>query len=452
MRLDYIEVGTSDFDTLVETNNGVGISVEPLSLYLNKLPNKENNIKVHAAISDEDGYCMVFYIHPDDILTYNLPEWLKGCNSIKTPHPSAVKVLTDNGLNHIYRSEKIKIITWDTLIRDYSISYVDYLKLDTEGHDTVILNSILNSTTNILPKKILFETNVLINPEDIKKILIRLKNRGYEIIENYGDNILVEYRSNLPTKIIFSSNDSRYLKYWSDNSKMCSEILQITPILIHITNEDSDFMWDEFGLIKKIKCDNNTSLAAQVSRLYSGVFFPNEKIIISDIDMFFFDKNYLKKSLINSEFYDVTIVGSDSYDKNRPECLEFLHSCKERFPMCFIVCYGNILNNIMNINTNTIFQNFLDNNNFNFGFNSDEIVFTNNLLKTDYKINRVNREYVSNFYLKERIEKYMFTENSTFRINLNYLNNLNGYSEFHCPDYDEHVDTIKHLLSLIYNK
>jgi hypothetical protein len=106
----------------------------------------------------------------------------------------------------------------------------------------------------------------------------------------------------------------------------------------------------------------------------------------------------------------------------------------------------------MNINTNTIFQNFLDNNNFNFGFNSDEIVFTNNLLKTDYKINRVNREYVSNFYLKERIEKYMFTENSTFRINLNYLNNLNGYSEFHCPDYDEHVDTIKHLLSLIYNK
>ena len=40
MRLDYIEIGTSDFETLVETLDGNGISIEPLSFYLNKLPNK----------------------------------------------------------------------------------------------------------------------------------------------------------------------------------------------------------------------------------------------------------------------------------------------------------------------------------------------------------------------------------------------------------------------------
>ena len=257
MKLDYIEIGTSDFETIVEESNGFGISIEPLSIYLDKLPNKENNIKLNVAISDVEGFETVFYIHPDDITNYNLPNWLRGCNSIKNPHPSAVKVLNECGLSHLYKNEIIKVITWDTLIRNYNITYVDYLKLDTEGHDTVILKSILNSTTNILPNKILFESNILTNPEDIRDIVKRLKSRGYEIIEDYGDNILVEYKSNLPTKIIFASNDSRYLKYWSDNSKLCSEILKITPVLLHITNEDSDFTWDEYGVIKKITVYNN---------------------------------------------------------------------------------------------------------------------------------------------------------------------------------------------------
>lgn len=452
MRLDYIEIGTSDFDTLVETLDGSGITIEPLSFYLNKLPNKKNNIKLNVAVSDKDGEEIIYYVNPEDISRYNLPDWIKGCNSIKLPHPSVVNVLNETNLTHLYKKELIKVITWDNIIREHNVISVDFLKLDTEGHDTVILNSILDSKLNILPNKILFESNILTKREDIDKILIRLKDRGYVIKEDYNDNILVEMSTILPNKIIFSSNDSRYLKYWKDNSKLCSELLRITPVLLHMTNEDSDFFWDEFGLVKKIKCAGNTSLLSQVVRLYSGIFFPNEKIMISDIDMFLCNKKVLTKNLVGSDYYDVTVIGSDAYDKNRPECYDYLINCKERFPMCYVITIGNILNQIMGIGDGDTFNDFLIKNNFDYGFNSDEIVFSNNLINSNLKINRVNRGYISNYYLKERIEKYMFSEDNYYKINLKELNDLDGYDEFHCPDYDTYQETIKHLLKLSYKK
>ena len=56
MILDYIEIGTSDFDTLVQNTDLTGLSIDPLKIYLDALPNKVNNIKINAAISDFDGF------------------------------------------------------------------------------------------------------------------------------------------------------------------------------------------------------------------------------------------------------------------------------------------------------------------------------------------------------------------------------------------------------------
>lgn len=43
MDLDFIEIGTSNFDTLIQTcsDDAFGISIEPLNFYLNDLPNKK---------------------------------------------------------------------------------------------------------------------------------------------------------------------------------------------------------------------------------------------------------------------------------------------------------------------------------------------------------------------------------------------------------------------------
>jgi hypothetical protein len=120
--------------------------------------------------------------------------------------------------------------------------------------------------------------------------------------------------------------------------------------------------------------------------------------------------------------------------------------------MCYVITTGNTLNQIMGIEEGDTFNDFLIKNNFNDGFNSDEIVFSNNLIKSNLKINRVNRGYISNYHLKERIEKYMFSEDKYFKINLKELKDLDGYDEFHCPDYDTYRETIKHLLSLSYKQ
>jgi hypothetical protein len=115
MYLDYIEIGTSDFDTLVQKTDLKGISIDPMSIYLGKLPNKDNNIKLNVAISDFNGECDVYYISPEDIEKYNLPNWLRGCNSILQPHPSALQVLTNLGLTNLYQHKKIEVLTWDNL-------------------------------------------------------------------------------------------------------------------------------------------------------------------------------------------------------------------------------------------------------------------------------------------------------------------------------------------------
>lgn len=191
MRYDFIEIGTSDFETLLQESSGVGLSIEPLKFYLDNLPNKDNVIKVNCAISDKNGYVDVFWIDPKDIQIYNLPEWLRGCNSIINPHPSAIKELEERNLLHLYKKSECKCMTWSTIVEIYDIRYVEYLKIDTEGHDCVIINSILDDNS-ILPKKILFENNVLSDVNYVNLTLDRLKSYGYNIIEQKDFNILVE--------------------------------------------------------------------------------------------------------------------------------------------------------------------------------------------------------------------------------------------------------------------
>jgi hypothetical protein len=86
---DFIEIGTAFFDTLIEkATDERGLSVEPISEYLDKLPNKPNVTKINGAVvADEDEKGLdVFYVEEADIDRYNLGVWMKGCNSVGKPH------------------------------------------------------------------------------------------------------------------------------------------------------------------------------------------------------------------------------------------------------------------------------------------------------------------------------------------------------------------------------
>ena len=52
--VDWMEIGTNNFDTLLQTamDGSVGVSVEAMRFYLDQLPSKEGVTKVNAAVVD----------------------------------------------------------------------------------------------------------------------------------------------------------------------------------------------------------------------------------------------------------------------------------------------------------------------------------------------------------------------------------------------------------------
>jgi hypothetical protein len=179
MHYNFIEIGTSDIETLIEsTVDQRGLCVEPIQLYLDRLPNNSLVTKVCAAISDEEGIAPVYWVHPDNIQRYGLPNWIRGCNSIEAPHPTTVRVLDEQNLSGLLQKTYCRKITWTQLVEEQNVSSVDYVKIDTEGHDWHIVSSIL--TGGVRPEQISFEYNtILADQNKMDTVIGHLRESGY---------------------------------------------------------------------------------------------------------------------------------------------------------------------------------------------------------------------------------------------------------------------------------
>lgn len=188
MFVDFMEIGTSDFNTLVQKADDsiVGLSVDPVAIYLDKLPSKKNCRKINAAISDRDGEIAVHFLTPDTIKRLDLPAWVKGCNSIGAMHPSVERILTKRGLSpqDIVCSVSVPMHRLTTFLDREGVTGLYFLKIDTEGHDDIILNDFLSTAPlSLLPHKLLFESNVLCDNDRIHQLIVRLINTGYDIVK-----------------------------------------------------------------------------------------------------------------------------------------------------------------------------------------------------------------------------------------------------------------------------
>lgn len=182
MKYDFIEIGTSDFRTVVEScKDQVGLCIEPIPYYLNKLPTKPNVTKANYAVSSTHEEMDIFYIKPEKIKEHKLPHWVRGCNSIKKAHPTIEKLLGDKH-DEIVTIDRIQCVTWEYLIQKYDIESIDYLKIDTEGHDGVILLEYYKEcikNPNLKAKTILFENNVLRDEKLIEDAIYKFNQIGY---------------------------------------------------------------------------------------------------------------------------------------------------------------------------------------------------------------------------------------------------------------------------------
>jgi FkbM family methyltransferase len=191
MHYDFIEVGTSDFRTLIQTckDNEIGLSIEPIKIYLDSLPDKPNVTKVNCAISNINGTIDVYYVKPEDIIKYNLPNWVRGCNSINKPHPTVLNLLGDKH-DSVITKEVVQVINWSRLVDIYKIESIKYLKIDTEGHDGLILDDYYNtclSNVELLANTIIFENNILADIELNNSVINKFLNLGYNG-EKIGDD------------------------------------------------------------------------------------------------------------------------------------------------------------------------------------------------------------------------------------------------------------------------
>ncbi|MBU0542192.1 MAG: FkbM family methyltransferase [Gammaproteobacteria bacterium] len=187
MFLDFIEIGTSDFNTLIQAAgpDTHGLSIDPISLYLDRLPNRPGCKKINAAISNFEGTVEVYFIPPQVIAKHRLPNWLRGCNSIGAPHPTVSKQLEKMDIDPelVLVRQPVPCHRLQTVLHQHDVQGVFMLKVDTEGHDAVILNDFFDDATpQQWPHQIVFESNKLSDSETIHRLIAKLILMGYDIV------------------------------------------------------------------------------------------------------------------------------------------------------------------------------------------------------------------------------------------------------------------------------
>lgn len=191
MKYDFIEIGTSDFDTCIQNaarTGERGLSVEPLQEYLDRLPDVPTVTKVNVAISNKPGTEKIYYLSPEDIVNCKMPYLTRGCQMLGSYHPVQVEHLLKRGYDpdKVIRSKEIPVWTYQQLAERYEVNEPPgFLKIDTEGNDWRILDAALDywleqkgQGVDVFPRRLLFENNARTPPEQREYIINRLINEG----------------------------------------------------------------------------------------------------------------------------------------------------------------------------------------------------------------------------------------------------------------------------------
>lgn len=178
----FVEVGTSDFDTCEKliTNGWKGVCIEPVKYYFNKLPKYPNIHYENIAISDKKGESEIHYYDPEKILK-NEDEWLKGISSLEgNTGPLSFEVNKKLFEDNVIK-QSVKTDTLTNICDKYQITKIDFLKIDTEGHDIKVLESL--DLDEVYVKMIKIE-HAHVNAQHI---IDHLKNNNYLVYLEKND-------------------------------------------------------------------------------------------------------------------------------------------------------------------------------------------------------------------------------------------------------------------------
>lgn len=192
MKYDFVEIGTSNFDTLLQTATDVtrGISIEPIQYYLDALPAPPGVLKLKKAVSPANRFetLEVYYVPETVVHEQGLPDWLRGCNSVGDYH------FQHHALNirHLVQRDHVECVPIGYIFDHYQITELAYLKIDTEGNDCAIMLHLYDyiKDSNLRPGRILFESNELASPAQVQLVIARFVGLGYNLVRSDYDTVL----------------------------------------------------------------------------------------------------------------------------------------------------------------------------------------------------------------------------------------------------------------------
>ena len=189
MRYDYVDIGTCDFDTahdVAQPGERV-LLVEPVQYYLDRISDRKDQIKANLAVSASSGRVPVYYVPDVSIHLFDLPSWARGCNSIGTRHPTIDNLLVSRKLPlNLVNKIEVEVITFRELCTRYLITEINKLKIDTEGHETFIMPTVLEMVKEgMYIEEIKFENQESLGNKPFLDILAQefVKLGFYEITE-----------------------------------------------------------------------------------------------------------------------------------------------------------------------------------------------------------------------------------------------------------------------------
>jgi FkbM family methyltransferase len=199
MHFDYVDIGTCDFDTSFDHSSNPQdynfLFVDPLDFYLDHYKNHSNVTLECAAISNRTGTCTVYYVPGEICEKHNLPWYIKGCSSIDKKHSTVERVLREMDLDpNLIHSKTVNVITFDMLCNKHNITSINYLKIDTEGHEEFIMPDVLTSIKNGMKiTTIRFENQaVLGNKVFLDNLLLKFYDIGYRLVGKSEMDVIIE--------------------------------------------------------------------------------------------------------------------------------------------------------------------------------------------------------------------------------------------------------------------
>ena len=102
--------------------------------------------------------------------------------------------------------------------------------------------------------------------------------------------------------IISFNEGSSFSELWPFVSKCWKQVCDITPVAFEVSSTNSDFIQDEFGLIKKVKAVDkfSTVFQSQLLRFYGIKYLKqniSHKCIITDADILPINSGYINTGL-----------------------------------------------------------------------------------------------------------------------------------------------------------